>query len=39
MYVRLVFPEAANARVKALRQVFEWAVDPEAGLATVKIEG
>lgn len=26
-------PEAANAVVKALRQVFRWAVDPEVGLA------
>ncbi len=26
-------PEAANGRVKALRQVFEWAADPNVGLA------
>ena len=28
------FPEAANARVKALRQLFSWATDPQYGHAT-----
>lgn len=31
--VKLDFPEAANSRVKALRQVFRWAMDEEVKLA------
>jgi integrase len=31
---KAALPEAANARVKALRQLFAWACSPEYGLAT-----
>jgi integrase len=31
---KAAFPEAANARVKALRQLFAWACSPEYGHAT-----
>jgi len=31
---KAAFPEAANARVKALRQLFAWAASPEYGYAT-----
>jgi integrase len=31
---KATFPEAANARVKALRQLFAWACSPEYGHAT-----